>query len=279
MTSIAISPYTMPAALAAGDNLLGKQDWKANTSNNEQVEWLEKYPQRAEIASSLSEIESNATDVIDQHIGWLGKRGWSAAITNGGRGDIYLASVLSAGGKWLVPGTNYSDSKTNLKRAILKEVFVSTTQKYARIRTEEEGLEFWIHEIGAPIIDSAGLRKAAYEMLRDVVDDPSTDIEEGSLDFPMVNLKYRKAADYLIGLSSGPNQVTQADEGFELKMNHLAGRAKAKAEVAVSRGIDMKPHLIINNPFLVLVVKDGVEEPLFAAYVDRDSWRDPGEVA
>lgn len=276
MTSIAISPYTMPAALAAGDNLLGKQEWVANSSNNEQAEWLEKYPQRAKIAGSLPEIESNATDIIDQHIGWLGKRGWSAAVTKGSRGDVYLASVLSAGGKWLTPGTSYSDSTTNLKRAVLKEVFVSTAKKYARIPTQQEDIEFWVQEVGTTIIDSAGLAKAANEMMQEMGDDIT---EEGILNFPMVNLRYRKAADYMIGLRSGINEVTQADEGYELKMNHLAGRAKAKAEVAVSRGIDMKPLLTINGPFLVLVVKEGVNEPLFAAYVDRDSWRDPGDVA
>lgn len=57
MTSFAISPFTMPAALAAADAILADPMWAANQSNPAQVVWLESFRRRAALASSIDEID------------------------------------------------------------------------------------------------------------------------------------------------------------------------------------------------------------------------------
>ncbi|OGL76513.1 hypothetical protein A3E97_03560 [Candidatus Uhrbacteria bacterium RIFCSPHIGHO2_12_FULL_47_12] len=64
-----------------------------------------------------------------------------------------------------------------------------------------------------------------------------------------------------------------------LKMNETGARARAADEMMVSRS--MSPHdnkLIIDKPFLLAITRNGVTAPIFAAYVDYDSWKDPGSL-
>src|SRR4051812_34502728 len=107
--SIAISPFTMPAALAAADVLLGNPTWEANPNNPDQVRWLESFRRRAGVADELPEVRRHATLSSVDHATWLRAEGWDAQITQGSPDDVFLAATINIVAKWKEAGQAYKD--------------------------------------------------------------------------------------------------------------------------------------------------------------------------
>jgi hypothetical protein len=277
MTSIALSPYTMAAALLAADSFLGRQRWEGDLQNKIQMDWLERYTKRATEATTIDEISSHSTTVFDAHSVWLKTHGWDSDISPGQPGDLYLAAVLAIGGKWMTPGKEYED-KDGIARAVLKNVFASRDQSVT-IETQVPGVYFHIKQPTESIVDEKTLLGFGTALVQRA---PHTRGVGAKIDFPMIDLNLKSGAEYMLGIygqqgqNSGVPIINQAAEGFILKMNHLGGLAKAKAELGMTRGFDSTPTVVIDGPFVVAVEKQGVSEPVFVAYCDRDSWKNPG---
>ncbi len=277
--SIAISPFTMPAALAVADNLLGNPTWSANPDNPDQVRWLESFRRRAGIAAELPEVHRNATSSAEDHVAWLRSEGWDAQIAQGTPNDIFLAATINIAAKWREAGQAYKAG--GVDRVILKK---GATAAYSRsspgahrvvtVSTQRTEYAFLFHQLDHAPRDAQGL----LSHVLDAAARPSYD--EVHLDFPMVDLHVKDDAKYMIGLRSGPNIVTQAAEQLRLEMNETGGRASAAAEVAMTRG--MGPETVrIEGPFAVAVVRVGAsnttDRVVFAAYVERDAWKRPAD--
>lgn len=276
MTSFAISPFTMPAALAAADELLGGlQQWKGDRWNRAQAGWLRQFRQRAAVAEGLSEIARHATESAELHAEWLKSHHWEADITGDAPGATFLAAVLAIGGKWTTVGHRYV-SKEGVARAVVPEVFVHDS-KVARIPTCSPGVEFLVRQFDTPIRDERELEARSLELLKTA--SRVKRMETGEVDFPLVELRTRADARHMVGLHTSTHVIAQAAEQFELKMNHLGGLARAKAELMMILGgpPPRVPCVKITGPFVVAVTKSGLSEPVFAAYVDKDAWRDPGD--
>ena len=276
MTSFALSPYTMPAALASGRIL----DWKVPTLGapaglapvTEQQLWLERYPKRvSELTQLGTEIVAHATEDAADHTTWLAERGWPPAITRGARGDLYLAGILSVVARWKRTGSAYT-AKDGRRRADLEGVLIG--ERVALIPTVDESITVMVAPAG-PLESAEGLLGAVLAAVARA-DAKRLEPMPGTLDLPMVHLRTSSPAAYMLGLRSGAGHVvSQAAEAFELQLSHRGVVARAKAELAVSRGISSKPRLYIDGPFIAAVLKGGLTEPLFAAYCDRDCWAEP----
>lgn len=276
--SIAISPFTMPAALAAADAIIPNATWAADASNPDQVAWLEAFRRRADIAQDMPEVHRNATTSADDHIAWLKAEGWDAQITQGAPGDLFLASTINIVAKWLEAGRAYKHH-TGVDRVTLKKgatvVRQAGAQPIVKVVTQHPGYVFVFQQLDrAP---------ASEQELLSIATDASAHraFEEVHLDFPQVDLRVKNDAQYMIGLRSGHDVVSQAAEQCRLELNEIGGRASAAAEVAVSRGFSMGPATVyIEGPFMVAVVRtnaQGSDNVAFAAYVDRDSWKRPAD--
>lgn len=281
--SIAISPFTMPAALAAADDLLGSPTWYANLDNPDQIRWLESFRRRACIAAELPEIHRNATTQVSDHVAWLKAEGWDAQITQGGEApwrnsDIFLAATINIVAKWKEVGRAYKDGnidRVRLKKGATAAFDTGSHRQHpvVTVATQHAGYAFLFHQLDRAPRDTD-------ELLTHVLEasgKPSYD--EVHLDFPMVDLLVKDDARYMIGLRSGPNVVTQAAEQLKLEMNEVGVRASAAAEAAVSRGL---PEVVrIEGPFAVAVIRVGApndaDRVAFTAYVDRDAWKRPAD--
>lgn len=277
--SFAISPFTMPAALAAADDLLGNPTWSANFDNPDQVRWLESFRRRAGIAAGISEIHRNATFSAEDHVAWLKAEGWDAQITQGTPVDLFLAATINIVAKWKEVGRAYKAGSVD--RVLLKK---GATVAYDRsnpnahravtVSTQHAGYAFLFQQLDRAPDDSEHLLAHVLEAAG------RSSYDEVHLDFPMVDLHVKDDARYMIGLQWGPNVVTQAVEALKLEMNEIGGRASAAAEVAVTRS--MGPETIrIEGPFAVAVIRVGepndADRVAFAAYVDRDAWKRPAD--
>lgn len=279
MSSIAISPFTMPAALAAADSLLGEQTWQADPTNPEQAQWLETFRRRAGIAQEMPEIRRNATIVVADHVAWLKTEGWDAQITQGGPDDIFLAATINIVAKWKEAGRAYKD-RDGVDRVHLKKGATvshrSGSHPIVTVSTQNAGFTFLFQQLQRePVSTEELVARALDASTRQAYD-------EAQLDFPMTDLRVRDDARYMIGLRSGPNVVTQAAEQLRLELNEIGGRASAAAEVAVSRGMSMGLETVyIDGPFMVAVIRvnapNDSDRIAFAAYVDKDAWKRPAD--
>jgi hypothetical protein len=282
--SIAVSPFTMPAALAAADGLLGDPTgssvWTANPDNPGQVAWLETFRRRANTALGMPEVHRNATTSSADHVAWLKAEGWDAQIAQGGPGDLFLASTINIVAKWQETGRAYKHH-SGVHRVTLKKgatvIRQPSAQPIVRVATQHPDYVFVFQQIAPAPASAQELLSIATE----TVASAHNAFEEVHLDFPQVDLRVKNDARYMVGLRSGPNVVTQAAEQLRLELNEIGGRASAAAEVAVSRGFIMGPKTVyIEGPFMVAVVRAhsaGPDNIAFAAYVDRDSWMRPAD--
>lgn len=291
--SIAVSPYTMPAALAAADDLLSNPTWSANPDNRAQVLWASRFRRLARFASELPEIHRNATLSAVDHTAWLRSEGWDAQVTQGGPDDVFLAATINITAKWLEVG--YAYKAGSLDRVLLKKgataIFdPSGTNVHPAVMVSTQSAEyaFFFHQLDRAPRDTDDLLQHVLNVSSKL---PSLAeySDEVRLDFPMVDLCVKDDATYMIGLRSGTNIVTQAAEQFRLSLNETGGRARAAAEVAVSRGMAAAVDTVrIDGPFVVAVLRRKIldlhresfamyGETLFAAYVDTDSWKRPAD--
>jgi serine protease inhibitor len=102
---------------------------------------------------------------------------------------------------------------------------------------------------------------------------------------PKVNLMSKSSIDKLLNMETTDKRmgnsyfIAEAKQQATLKMNETGARARAAVEVALCLGIDLDPkRLVIDQPFLFTILRPGVTVPIFAAYVDYDSWSDPGNL-
>lgn len=280
MTSFAISPYTMVAALAAVDT---PAPWRSGVlpqhdpleQMDDQQRWLAAYEGRRRDLQGLSEISAHATVDPARHASWLATHGWPASVVAGRPGDLFLASILSVVAKWKRTGRAYGD-KTGAARMALEDVLVG--EQVALIPTQDEGITVMvapaIRELTSASDLATEVAEAAFRADRGN-SGVATGCRPGTLDMPMAHLRTTSPATYMLGLRSGDMVVSQAAEAFELQLSHRGAVARAKAELAVTRSVSMKPHLQIVGPYIVGILKGRLSDPLFAAYVDRDSWKEP----
>ena len=278
--SFAVSPLTMPAALAAADAVLGERHWSADREDDRQVDFLDAFRRRAG-AAHLLPVRGHATQIADDHVAWLRKEGWDAQVTQGTPNDVFLAAVLDVTARWR--GTGHAFRHRGVDRVLLGEgvlaggrgphpvVSVATTdQRFSFLFQQVDRAPSGVLELSSVVLDAA--TSAAHGRTTEV-----------QLDFPMVDLTYRDDARYMIGVRSGENVVTQAAEQIRLELDDLGGRARAVAEVAVTRSSSMLDTVRIDGPFVVAVVWSGAPDDrdavVLAAYVDRDAWRKPPRTA
>jgi len=278
MKCLAVSPFTMPAALAAADDLLGNPTWLGDPGDAAQAAWLESFRRRANLAATMSEIHRNATTSAAEHVAWLKSEGWEAQVTQGTPQDLFLASTLNIVAKWREAGRAYKEQ--DVDRVLLKKgAFTSTPEArcpVVTVATQHPSFSFCFQQVDAAPVNGAALMMCAMDMVcRDAR-------HEVHLDFPMVDLLVRDDAKYMHGLHAGSNKITQAAEQLRLELNEVGGRASAAAEIAVTRSFHRTPTTIkMEGPFVVAIKRNGApkdtDKVLFAAYVDREAWKKPAE--
>lgn len=105
-----------------------------------------------------------------------------------------------------------------------------------------------------------------------------------SISFPMIDLEDKPNISFLKGMRFSVNgedmEIAQAIQQTFFKMNEKGARVKSAVAIGVRvASISMpKPQMIIDRPFLLWISRPGTSSPYFAAYLDRDCWRDPGSL-
>jgi hypothetical protein len=98
--------------------------------------------------------------------------------------------------------------------------------------------------------------------------------------FPMVDLDQEVDISWLKGMLVTPDfYIAQALQQTKFKMNEKGAHVKS----AVALGLEctacpeksMRLPLVIDTPFYLWIERPGVTDPIFAAYVTEENWKDP----
>lgn len=291
VSSLATSPLTTVAVLKAADRMLGRNRMWMPTSEIQQA-WLEHtYGPGVLDLARVPEIEVNATRDIANHIAFLEKHGWKAQITDPlAGGAIATAAVLDVLVEWprlgkstpirIPGGEHFAGFELKCEDNIVVHGHRSWVGHVIMLGTKSQDIVY-IMETERPPVSVLDLMEITDRMI-----DPNehTRAYASHVVIPMVDLASKQSLDWLpgihtIGDDGMPAVIAQAIQQATLKMNETGARARAADEMRVTRGMTPRENkLIIDKPFLFAITRRGVTKPIFCAYVDRDSWKDPGSL-
>lgn len=113
--------------------------------------------------------------------------------------------------------------------------------------------------------------------------------EFGGLRFPMTKFKENPDITFLEGMKNTskegyPAVIVQAWQETKFRMNEVGARAESEVRLRTmvygSAGFDpVPPDHVIDKPFVVWIVREGLPLPLFMGYITREHWENPGELS
>lgn len=93
------------------------------------------------------------------------------------------------------------------------------------------------------------------------------------LKFPMIDYNETANVGWLVGMASGDWFITQALQQTMFKMDEFGAEVKSAFAGSVSRCLPEE--YVINEPFYLWIKRPGISFPIFAAYFDESSWKNP----
>jgi hypothetical protein len=282
-----IVTYPIAAALRAAEEfIIDSSGW--NPIKVIQRDFLERFytPCREEIPT-IKEIKSVAhydAEVINE---WLKENDFDIQLNPFDESGFGTASMLDLLGLWLVKGKQAS-------------VVTDEGSTYPGVRMSG-GLTFYTVGGSSDLVVAleTGDQDVVYMMMAEKVPSgfamvsyveeisqnmtPITPDYEGLI-FPMIDLNEEGPLEWLLNMQLMIPQdrfpfyfIQQALQQTKLKMNQEGFRVKSAAAVAMMLGAALPEHppYIINQPFIMWIMRPGLSRPLFVAYLNTDVWKDP----
>lgn len=265
-------------------------EWKA--INPQQEALLDQYPfvrQGLRTLKDVDLLESRSSYDVTVINEWLKSRDFTIQLEDMERPDaFYLAAIFEQLVKWRIAGSSESfydfDDGGEYAGVSMVEGFSVLKSAYsselvAKIDTEVDGEYAYMMMMDEPDVE-ANLSVIVGDVMSNLEEvEVSDDFE---LSFPKVSLDMLIDIEWLLEMwgivpSGEKIKVAQAFSQGMLKINEFGAHAKVAAAVATVLE-SMKPGLRINKQFLFWIMKDGVSFPLFPAWIDKEDWKDPGEI-
>lgn len=302
MSSHTSAIFPIVSALAtARDFGKAETDWRPNGPGaEEQSRYLPLLKILGEQTSKFSEEElrSIAADNAPAINSWLKENGFDIELQPfEDPNDFGVASIMSVLVSWKtagVPAWVLHDGKEYDAARLERDVyFLKTEDSEHGIAYEhniacihcENGDKVYLTTADQPELTGLDLLEKVHGLSSR--GRPCHDYE--AVLFPQVLLDQEVDISFFKGMwfagtgaagDHGTLRVKEAKQQTKFKMNHKG----AKAESAAAFGMAFeccfmpKPDLIIDKPFYVWMVRDGLDRPYFAGYIDTSDWKNPGEI-
>lgn len=306
--SVCMLPLIAGLSFFSQDNSL--TPWQS--TNDAQQHFLDTlYPNVANLDKlSIYEMQGCTSSNLNEVNAFLKSNNFSMQLEQGGDKSIYLASILNVLFEWgfecaeitELTGKNdkniYSAIKIPEKLGSLAGKQYSYATCFQVLTVEQyhdrgifklpskQGDFLYITPIrqnnkaNQPDVDKA---KSGDFLLLEHIEKISTMLKKGSyqkhdglvktLTIPMIDLNAEITHDWMIGMKNEPYFVNQALQQIRFKLDEKGARVESgfAAEMALCESSDM----ILNEPFFLWIEREGIDTPIFAAYLDEESWKDP----
>ena len=104
--------------------------------------------------------------------------------------------------------------------------------------------------------------------------------------FPMVDYDREIDIKWIVGMNTKDAkglgwEIANALQQTKFKMNEYGARVKSAAAMEMlCMGVrEPKPDLVIDQPFLIWITRDGLSQPLFTGFIAEDCWKNPGNLS
>lgn len=240
--------------------------------------------------ASLPDIESIVSWSIDEINQFLKNHGFDIQLEDNDDPSTFgVASVLDVLVEWPEIGalreivTAKGDRYEGV-RLLKHNVFVQKARCHehpiVQIRTKSGDVVNMTVSDGSPGDGFALMRSIA--TLRAAMEPDYT--RNSAVVFPMIDLNQQVSLDWLLGMvavraDGSEDHISQALQQNKLRMNEVGARAQSAATIAVTRGISVpSPDVVIDRPFYFWIERQGLERPLFSAYITEADWKNPGSL-
>lgn len=294
MTSFVNSAYDVAGCFRAAEEVLGSnRDW--NAVSPIQTEFLADFlPVILPVVEDLRRqglLDSRVSWLADEINRWFAERGFSIELTQQGPDTFYVGSIYEQLVKWLIPGT--SETLRGQDGKSYPAVFMD----------DDNGFSVkWSTAHNRPVIRlrTKDERDHAYLMVADTWNQPfallrsavsaskSLTWSETNYDrvrFPMVDLNLETDLSWLLKMWTRTDRgqravITEAKQQSILKINEKGALAKSASGMAITLEAFSPPgeELVIDQPFLFWIERDGMPWPMFTALVDYPDWKNPGNL-
>lgn len=292
LASFAQSSWPIVSCLREAERILGPDRvWHA--INEIQAWFLNNYFD-SDRAVELDVIEAIASFDADEVMAWLAKRRFSHHINPFGENEFGTASVLDVLLKWPEKSamrsklTVYDDATGTFDTydAVKMNRFVnfSTVAEHphpiVELLTQEQRTGVFMTIVDQPPVGEFGLIALAR---RFTSRSTAADLDYSGVVFPMVSFEEKHRLDWLLrlrttnaNLHNWPAEIFEACQINRVRMDDVGVRLESAATGFVRMLGGGPEYYEVNAPFLLWAVRDGHENPLMAAFVDRDGWKDSG---
>jgi len=273
MVSVIGSFYTLSKCI----DILGVDINEFKALNENQKNYLDIY--RNCKGANIPEIESKV-DIgrVDRVNSFLSERGFDIGLNPIEPNDIAIASILELLLSWLEIGEKttirYKDNTytgvdlpygvniRNVQGFIYPAAIVDTKngdKVWMTVIDSIPNTSFEVFNLARKLISSPNIYPYGYK--REVI-------------FPMIDLDMKPDISWLVGLGYRRNYINQALQQTKVKMDEKGVTIKEAVAIAVTLACvgPITVPLVINRPFLFVVEREGLKEPLFSAYLDVDYW-------
>jgi len=222
---------------------------------------------------------------------WLKQHGFELKIDMLEKNEFGVASVLDVLLKWPQDAAEKSELNVNethyagvwFKRGA-KLFYTSGPDKpkkpIVKIPTDNECINVFLTMVEEPPIGEFGL--VTYARYLSGVNKQSMDLYDADgVIFPMIHLEEHLQLDWIKKMwtydSAGfPAWIKQAVQINRLRINEKGVRAQSAVRLEIpTMGSSTRRPYTFNRPFLLWIEHDSSPEPLFSAWLNFDSWKDP----
>jgi hypothetical protein len=287
-SSKAICPLTLYGCLEAAEEFIGTPlPWEA--INDQQAQFLARSPGKTPLPFSPEEYARIASTKEADLNKFFSDRGFTLTvppIPEGGFGSGCTLNILV---EWqekanLVTITtkaekSYEGISFPLNQGHTQVQMIAPPFHNHRIATlpaKRDGDFVFITPYSGPIDDESILVFAEKVLEGGYQLDPKAELQ-----LPMLNYDQTGPLDWLTGLRRSDNWfVASAVQQNRFKLNEIGARAESAAAMTFLRSaMVMRPNpLIIDEPFLIWIARDGVRKPIFTLFAAEDCWANPGSL-
>ena len=287
-----LTAFPVIGCLKAAETHLGSQlDWKPQSAD--QQEFLELFfGEGMSNVDLLGEsLKSIASTKLEDVCKWLDDNGYDVRPTvEPGPGGFVVASILDVLVEWMELGARRKITNENgtfdgvhLKRSqganVLQNARVHN-HSVVRIATQNGDRVYMTPVDGLP----EG-RFALESKIRSIMMGLEHDDHRyNGVVFPMVDYDRQPDMSFLQGMLTETvppgYYIVQAVQQTKFRMNEAGARVESAASMSMKpRGFSSEPPpLVIDQPFLLWIMREGVSIPLFGGIFAEDVWSDPKTV-
>ena len=256
------------------------------TCNDEQKDFINRYVANSDAFLSLflpQELRARASTNIPALNDWLEQEGFDIRLSEGIPDTYGVVAILKIALEWKqkarqtsieYSGQQYSAFELERKKHDCSVFHVEGyAHPIARVVTKNNDTVYFA--LADAPADDMQLQDKVVKLL---AQKKISNADHDSVIVPKVSLDIRKKLEKLLGLVIGDGRIMQAEQQTKFSMDETGARVEDAVALLIERCMP-QPAYILNKPFYVWIVRDGMQEPYFAGYITPKDWKNLNDIA